>query len=45
VRLRRSDGAMIRVTVPIGNSNAVSQDAAAELAGKIAEQIPEFVPN
>jgi len=45
VRLRRSDGAMIRVTVPIGNSNAVSQDAAAELAGKIAEQISEFVPN
>ena len=45
VRLRRSDGAMIRVTVPIGNSNTVSQDAAAELAGKIAEQIPEFVPN
>jgi len=45
VRLRRSDGAMIRVTVPIGGSNAVSQDAAAELAGKISEQIAEFVPN
>lgn len=45
VRLRRSDGAMIRVTVPIGGLNAVSQDAAAELAGKVSEQIGEFVPN
>jgi len=45
VKLRRSDGAMIRVTVPIGNSNTVSQEAAAELAGKVAGQIAEFVPN
>src|SRR5262245_28448873 len=45
VRLRRSDGAMIRVTVPISGQNAVSLDAAAELAGRTAEQVAEFVPN
>lgn len=45
LRLRRSDAAMIRVTVPIGSTDAVSLDAAAELAGKASEQMAEFVPN
>jgi EpsI family protein len=45
VRLRRSDAAMIRVTVPIIGPEAVSLDAAAELAGKTSEQITDFVPN
>jgi EpsI family protein len=45
VRLRRSDAAMIRVTVPISGPEAVSLDAAAELAGKTSEQITDFVPN
>ena len=45
VRLRRSDAAMIRVTVPIVGVDAVSLDAAAQLAGKASEQLAEFVPN
>jgi len=45
VRLRRSDAAMIRVTVPIVGVDAASLDAAAELAGKASEQLAEFVPN
>lgn len=45
VRLRRSDGALVRVTVPIVGSDSVSLDAAAELAGKASEQMAEFVPN
>jgi len=45
VRLRRSDAAMIRVTVPIVSANAASLDAAVELAGKASEQLAEFVPN
>lgn len=45
VRLRRSDAAMIRVTVPIVGEYPASLDAAAELAGKASEQLAEFVPN
>jgi len=45
VRLRRSDAAMIRVTVPIVGPDAASLDAAAELAGKASDQMAEFVPN
>lgn len=45
VRMRRSDAAMIRVMVPISGPSAVSLDAAGELAGKVSEQIQEFVPN
>ncbi len=45
VRLRRSDAAMIRVTVPIGGSEAVYMDAAAEFAGKASDRWSEFVPN
>ena len=45
VRLRRSDAAMVRVTVPIGGSEQVSLDAAAELAGKASGELTDFVPN
>jgi EpsI family protein len=45
VRLRRSDAAMIRVTVPIVGPDAASLNAAAEFAGKASEQMSEFVPN
>lgn len=44
VRLRRSDAAMIRVTVPIVGADAVALDAAADLAGKATWQLGEFVP-
>ena len=44
VRLRRSDGAMVRVTVPLGNSEAVALEAASDLAAKGAAALSEFVP-
>ena len=44
VRLRRSDGAMVRVTVPISNSEAQAEQAAIELATAASTVLPEFVP-
>jgi EpsI family protein len=44
VRLRRSDGAMVRVTVPIGNSEAKAQQTAIELASAASTALPQFVP-
>lgn len=44
VRLRRSDAAMIRITVPIVGSEAVALEAAADLAGKATRHLGEFVP-
>ncbi len=45
VRLRRSDGAMVRVTVPVGSSEAVALQAATELAAGATAALPDFVPN
>jgi EpsI family protein len=45
VRNRRSDGAMIRVMVPLGNSAEESQKAALDLASWAASELPAFVPN
>ena len=44
VRLRRSNGAMVRVTVPIGNSEADAEKAAVEFASAASAALPEFVP-
>jgi EpsI family protein len=44
VRLRRSDGAMVRITVPIGQSEAVAEQAAIEFASAASTVMPEFVP-
>lgn len=44
VRLRRSDGAMVRVTVPIRNSEAEAEQAAIEFASGAAAVMPQFVP-
>jgi EpsI family protein len=44
VRLRRSDGAMVRVTVPIGSSEAAAEQAAVEFATAASTVLPEFVP-
>lgn len=44
VKLRRSNGAMIRVTVPIGNSEAEAEKSALELASAASAVLPEFVP-
>ena len=45
VRLRRSDGAMVRVTVPLGDSEDAALQSAVDLAAKTVAALPEFVPN
>ena len=45
VRLRRSDAAMVRVTVPITVSDAAALESAREFAAVTSEVLPEFVPN
>jgi EpsI family protein len=45
VRLRRSDGALVRVTVPLGKSEDAALATATDLASKTAAALGEFVPN
>lgn len=45
VRLRRSDAAMVRVTVPIVESETTALESAREFAGVASEALPAFVPN
>jgi EpsI family protein len=45
VRRRRSDGAMVRVMVPVGNSQEEAQNNAVEMATQAAAELPAFVPN
>jgi EpsI family protein len=45
VRLRRSDGSMVRVMMPVGRSEEATLKAAADLAAQIAPALPEFVPD
>lgn len=45
VRLRRSDGAMVRVTVPLGDSEDIALKAAVDMSAKAVAALPEFVPN
>jgi EpsI family protein len=44
VRLRRSDGALVRVTVPIGSSEAEAEKTAIEFASAASGVLTEFVP-
>jgi EpsI family protein len=44
VRLRRSDGAMVRVTVPIRDSEAAAEKTAIEFASTASSVLPEYVP-
>ena len=44
VRLRRSDGAMVRVTVPIHDSEAAAEQTAIEFASTASNVLPDFVP-
>jgi EpsI family protein len=44
VRLRRSNGAMVRVTVPIGNSEDAAEQTAIEFASSASAVLPQFVP-
>lgn len=45
VRMRRSDGAMVRVMIPMGPSEADSINAASDLAASAASALPEFIPD
>jgi EpsI family protein len=45
VRLRRSDAAMVRVTVPIMSSNDAALESAREFAGVTSDVLTEYVPN
>jgi EpsI family protein len=45
VRLRRSDAAMVRVTVPIVRSESEALKAATDLAVETGKLLPEYVPN
>ena len=45
VRRHRSDGAMVRVMVPLTDSPEKAQKTAVELASLAASELPAFVPN
>ena len=44
VRLRRSNGAMVRVTVPIGDSEEVAERDAIDFATAASAVLPQYVP-
>jgi EpsI family protein len=45
VRLRRSDGAMIRIMTPVDGSESKALQAAIDLAAQSSTLLPEFVPD
>ena len=45
VRLRRSDGALVRVTVPISGSEQKALDVATDMAVAATSVLPEYVPD
>jgi EpsI family protein len=45
VRLRRSDGAMVRIMVPVGRSQDTALQAATDLAANASTSLPEFIPD
>src|SRR5215212_11324583 len=45
IRLRRSDGAMVRVMMPVGRDEEATLKSATDLAAQIAPALPEFVPD
>jgi len=45
VRRRRSDGAMVRIMVPMGSSKEEAENAAIELAAQAAPELPAFIPD
>jgi EpsI family protein len=45
VRRRRSDGAMVRVMVPVGASEKAALEVAADMAAQVAPELPRFVPD
>jgi EpsI family protein len=45
LRRRRSDGAMVRVMVPVGNSEPAAIETAGSFAGNVSTVLPAFVPD
>jgi EpsI family protein len=45
LRRRRSDGSMVRVTVPVGSSESAAIETAGKFAADISTVLPEFVPD
>jgi EpsI family protein len=45
VKRRRSDGAMVRIMIPVGPSEQAALDAATALAAQVAPVLPGFVPD
>jgi EpsI family protein len=45
IRMRRSDGAMVRVLVPFRGSEREAATAAAEFAAQVAPSLPAYVPD
>lgn len=45
VRMRRSDGAMVRVIVPVGGSEPAALESATDLAANVSTVLPEFIPD
>jgi EpsI family protein len=45
VRRRRSDGALVRVMVPLGDSTVEGEKTAVDLSAQVANELPAFVPN
>lgn len=45
LRRRRSDGAMVRVTVPVGDSDSAAVATAENFAANIAIVLPAFIPD
>lgn len=45
VKLRRSDGAMVRVMLPVGSSEPEAIKAATDLAASTSAVLPEFIPD
>lgn len=44
VTRRRTDGAIVRVMTSVGNDEAAAVAAASDLAAKLAEELPPFIP-
>jgi hypothetical protein len=45
IRLRRSDGAMVRILVPFRGSEREAAEAAARFAAQVAPNLPAYVPD
>jgi len=45
IKLRRSDAAMVRIVVAVGNSEETALKTAADFAGNAAVMLPQYVPD